>query len=58
VNKRKQYKKRQAELLRERNLASQLLRKCTGLTVGECEGERAKLELPGCTARDSNIKNG
>jgi len=53
-NKKKQYKKRRAKLLRERNLASQILRKY----IGDFGGERAKLEVSGCIARDCNIKNG
>ena len=57
MNKKKQYKKRQAKLLRERNLASQMLRKCTGPTIRDFGEERAKLEGPGCIARDCNIKN-
>jgi len=58
ANKKKQNKKSQAKLLRARNLASQMLRKCTGHTIRDFGGERAKLEGPGCTARDCNIKNG
>ena len=57
MNKKKPYKKRRAKLLRERNLASQIKRKCTGLTIGAFGGERAKLDGPGCIARDCNIKN-
>jgi hypothetical protein len=55
VNKKKQYKKRRAKLLRERNLASQVLRKCIGLIIGDFGGESAKLGGPGCIARDCNI---
>jgi len=56
ANKKRQYEKRQAQLLRERNLASQMLLKCTGLAIREFGAERAKFGGPGCIARDCNIK--
>ena len=58
ANKKKQYKNRQAKLLRERNLASQMLLKCTGLAIRDFGGKRAKFGGPGCIAKDCNIKNG
>jgi hypothetical protein len=72
VNKKKPYRKRRAKLLRERNLASQIKRKCIGLTIGDLEGRGqnwkvravsqetaiSKLEGPGSIARDCNIKIG